>query len=55
MAKRKGYEQIRLADKTKLFDPAGIHSSAKAARPPSPGEGREKSREAAHNRSVHAS
>jgi len=52
MAKRKGYEQIRLADKTKLMTPAGIGSAVKAVRPPSPNEVREKSRQAAQRRSI---
>jgi hypothetical protein len=52
MAKRKGYEQIRLADKTKLMTPAGIGSAVKPVRPPSPNEVREKAREASQRHAI---
>ena len=52
MAKRKGYEQIRLADKTKLMTPTGVGSAVKPVRPPSPNEVREKAREASQRHAI---
>jgi hypothetical protein len=44
MAKRKGYEQIRLADRTKLMNPPRIAFATKPTRPPSGQEIQEKHR-----------
>jgi hypothetical protein len=58
MAKRKGYEQVRLADRTKTFRlPESPYGQGRAwqggrAKVPSPRDAREKSREAAQRRSI---
>jgi hypothetical protein len=53
MAKRKGYEQIRLADRTKEFPGIAPHAGAKPSTPrPTPQELREKHRQAAQRRAV---
>ncbi len=52
MAKRKGYEQVRLADETKLYTPAGVASGAKLTRPPAPNQVREKAREASQRHAI---
>jgi hypothetical protein len=52
MAKRKGYEQIRLADKTQLFNPGRLASVPRPAKRSTPQELREKHRLATQTRSV---
>ncbi|HXM63904.1 MAG TPA: hypothetical protein VN950_23790 [Terriglobales bacterium] len=52
MAKRKGYEQIRLADQTKLFHPAGIASAFKPKGKPSPDQVRQKAQQEAQRPAI---
>jgi hypothetical protein len=52
MAKRKGYEQIRLPDRTKLMTPAGIGANGKPVQRPNAKDALQKSRLAAQRHSI---